>query len=80
MFHTVIVEYIIHSDIHNYTKLAFNSLTIIQNDSFSANQKGDDPTEVRFQPQLDVRATGADKPTTATIMITSALLQAWLDR
>ena len=31
-----------HSDILNYTKLAFNSLKIIQNDSLSANQTGDD--------------------------------------
>ena len=39
----MIVEYnIIDSDIPNYTKLAFNSLKIIQNDSFSANQTGDD--------------------------------------
>ena len=34
----MIVEYIIHSDIPNYTKLAFNSWKIIQNDSLSANQ------------------------------------------
>ena len=38
----MIVEYIIHSDIPNYTILAFNSLKMIQNDSFSANQTGDD--------------------------------------
>ena len=31
-----------HSDILNYTKLAFNSLKMIQNDSLSANQTGDD--------------------------------------
>ena len=43
-FHTVtvIVEYIIHSGIPNYTKLTFNSLTMIQNDQFlSVNQTGD---------------------------------------
>ena len=39
----VIVEYnIIHGDIRNYTKLAFNSLKMIQNDSFSTNQTVDD--------------------------------------
>ena len=39
----VIIEYnIIHSHIPNYTKLAFNILKMIQNDSFSANQTGDD--------------------------------------
>ena len=31
----MIVEYIIHSDILNYTKLAFNSLQMIQNDTVS---------------------------------------------
>ena len=31
--HTVIVEKIMHIDILNYTKLAFNSLKIIQNDT-----------------------------------------------
>ena len=31
-----------HSDILNHTKLAFNSLKMIQNDSLSANQTGDD--------------------------------------
>ena len=31
-----------HSDILNYTKLAFNSLKMIQNDNLSANQTGDD--------------------------------------
>ena len=31
-----------HSDILNYTKLAFNNLKMIQNDSLSANQTGDD--------------------------------------
>ena len=35
MFHTVIVEYIIHSDIPNYTKLAFSSLKMIRNDTVS---------------------------------------------
>ena len=34
-YHTVIVEYIIHSDIPNYAKLAFNSLKMIQNDTVS---------------------------------------------
>ena len=29
-----------HSDILNYTKLAFNDLKMIQNDSLSANQTG----------------------------------------
>ena len=39
----MIVKYIlIHSAIPNYTKLAFNSLKMIQNDSLSANQTGDD--------------------------------------
>ena len=38
----LIVEYIIHSDIPNYTKLAFNNLKMFQNDSFSTNQTGDD--------------------------------------
>ena len=32
-FDTVIVEYIMHSDILNYTKLAFSSLKMIQNDT-----------------------------------------------
>ena len=41
-FDTVIVEYIMHSDILNYTKLALNSLKMIQKDSLSANQTGDD--------------------------------------
>ena len=41
-YHTVIVEYRTHSDIPNYTKLVFNSLQMIHNDSFSANQAGDD--------------------------------------
>ena len=31
-----------HSDILHSTKLAFNSLKMIQNDSLSANQTGDD--------------------------------------
>ena len=31
-----------HSDIPSYTKLAFNSSKMIQNDSLSANQTGDD--------------------------------------
>ena len=31
-----------HSNILNYTKLAFNRLKIIQNDTVSANQTGDD--------------------------------------
>ena len=34
-FHTVIVEYIIHSDRPNYTQLAFDSLKMIQNDPVS---------------------------------------------
>ena len=38
----MIVEYIIHSRIRNYTKLACNSLKMIPNDSFSANQTGGD--------------------------------------
>ena len=38
-FHTVIFEYI-YSGIRNYTKLAFNSLKMIPNDT--ANQIGDD--------------------------------------
>ena len=39
----MIVEQIMRSDILNYTKLAFNSLKMIQNDTvFSANQTGDD--------------------------------------
>ena len=33
---------IIHGGIRNYTKLACNSLKMIPNDSFSANQIGDD--------------------------------------
>ena len=39
----MIVEDIIniYGGIPNYTKLAFNSLKMIQNDSFSANQTGD---------------------------------------
>ena len=58
---TVIIEYnIIHSHIPNYTKLAFNSLKMIQNDSFSANQTGDGrrltavalPDEVVFRDWL----------------------------
>ena len=32
-FDIVIVEYIMHSGILNYTKLAFNSLKMIQNDT-----------------------------------------------
>ena len=39
-FDTVMVEYIMHSGILNYTKLAFNSLKVIKNDT--ANQTGDD--------------------------------------
>ena len=31
----LIVEYIIHSDIPNYTKLAFNNLKMFQNDTVS---------------------------------------------
>ena len=38
----MIVEDIIHGDIPKYTKLAFNSLKMTRNDSFSANQTGDD--------------------------------------
>ena len=34
-FHTVIVEYIIHSGICNYTKLACNSLKMIQDGAVS---------------------------------------------
>ena len=42
-FDTVIVEEIIHSDIPSYTKIAFNSLKMIQKlHRFSANQTGDD--------------------------------------
>ena len=41
-FDAVNVESIIHSDIPNYTKLAFSNLKTIKNDSFSANQRGDD--------------------------------------
>ena len=42
-FHTVIVEYIIHSGIRNYTKLACNSLKIIPNDTVSQQiRQGDD--------------------------------------
>ena len=38
----MIVEYIIHSGIRKYAKLACNSLNMIPNDSFSANQTRDD--------------------------------------
>ena len=34
-FHTAIVKYVIHSDIPNYTKLAFNGLKMIKNDPVS---------------------------------------------
>ena len=44
-----------HSDILNYTKLAFNSLKMIQNDSLSANQTGDDrPLIARSYGYFDV--------------------------
>ena len=37
----MIVEDVMHSDIPNYKKLDFNSLKMIGNYSFSANETGD---------------------------------------
>ena len=54
----MIVEYnnIIHSDIPNYIKLAFNSLKMIQNDTGSQpNQTGDDRLLIRPEVQVQVQ-------------------------